>query len=111
MLFRLSPSAIFTYIASELAGTSPTYYENVRSADEDFGNEYFRFTINRFAKARSDVLTEEDVAKDAWPQFRLSKISLGDTISTILPEVLILVISNIAVFLGGFLSFIKMDVA
>ena len=111
MLFRLSPSAIFTYIASELAGTSPTYYENVRSADEDFGNEYFRFTINRFAKMRSDVLTEADVAKDAWPEFRLSKISLRDTISAILPEVLILVISNIAVFLGGFLSFIKMDVA
>jgi len=111
MLFRLSPSAIFTYIASEIAGTSPTYYEKIRSADEDFGNEYFRFTINIYTKMRRDKLTQEDVAKDAWPEFRLSRISLGDTISAVLPEVLILVISNIAVFLGGFLSFIKMDVA
>jgi len=111
LLFRLSPSATFAYIASELAGTGPTCYEKVRSADEDFGNEYYRFTVTLRAKGRSDLLTEEDVAKDAWPEFRLSKISLGDTISAVLPEVLILVISNIAVFLGGFLSFLKMDVA
>ena len=110
-LSRLSPAAIFTYIASELTETGPAYYERVRSADENFGSEYYRFTVTVGAKDISEKLSGADVMKEAWPQFRLSKISLRDTISAILPDILILIISNIAVFLGGFLSFLKMDVA
>jgi len=92
-----------------LTGTGPESYERLQKAKNRLQQEYedIRRRIYRHMRQRDEwpVFTA-----DQMPRLQFSPPNLGEATKAALNDILILVILNVAFFLGAFVLFLRYDV-
>lgn len=112
-LARLSPSASFLFAATGLAGTGTDFYSAFTSARDRLRAEdtqYNRNYANPKAIARSIQAGAPWFYPEQVPRFHLPSAVLTTTLEAISLDVLLLLLANLALFMGAFLSFLRSDI-
>jgi hypothetical protein len=103
----LSPSAVFTYLASDLTHTGIKSESRFRSAAERFHTQYVDFIIEETSSS-DRLLANPDVSD--LPLFLYSEPSVTEIVNEDLPYLLLLILYNLVFFMGAYISFLRYDV-
>ncbi len=103
----LSPSAIFTHLASDLTQTGVQSEHRFRNAVERFHGQYVDYIVQKIG--RSDRLLAKPNVSDL-PIFPYSEPSIAEIINDDMPYLLLLLLYNLMFFMGAYALFLRYDV-
>jgi len=119
---RISPMTSFTLASLDLAAAGITQEERYVDALQAFSEKWGVYAEEKQADFRrvmaenrgrmTPELTEQfnHVDLSDAPQFQFSHMPVGDRLTLIYPDVLLLVLWNVIFFMGAWLSFVRYDV-
>ena len=111
-LMKLSPAGLYTFATSALAGTDLEGMSDFVQAVQD----YRRTTINYFHDKKAfgsrQWFASDQGTVDWWdlPQFRFARADAWENATRALPELLLLLLTNLALFTVIFLFFTRIEV-
>jgi len=103
----LSPSAVFTYLASDLTQTGIQSENRFRNAAERFKMQYVDYIVQKIGSS-DRLLAKPDVAD--LPLFPYNEPSIAEIINDDTPYLLLLLLYNLVFFMGAYISFLRYDV-
>lgn len=106
----ISPTANYQYAAEAIAGTGLTRYETFLKQVKQYKMELLEFTKTEYAKNQRNPDIHYAVNYDAIPKFTDKLPSLSSTAQSVLLNLLMLCLFNIAFFIAAFVSFLRYDV-
>ena len=113
---RISPTAVFTLAATDLAGTSLDLKNRFDTAARTYREAYTRFMTEKTGSSLSGWWmsateeTSEEIDPYELPAFEYEAAPLADYMTSALPDLVILLLFNFAFFAGAFLAFLRYDV-
>jgi ABC-type transport system involved in multi-copper enzyme maturation permease subunit len=109
-LMCISPTANYQYAAEAIAGTGLTRYETFLKQVKQYKMELLEFTRTEHAKNQRNPDIHYAVDYNAIPKFTDKLSSLSETAQSIMLNLLLLFLFNIAFFIAAFVSFLRYDV-
>jgi len=103
----LSPSAVFTYLASDLTQTGLKSENRFRNAAERFKMQYVDYIVQKIGSS-DRLLAKPNVSE--LPIFPYKEPSVAEIISDDVPYLLLLLLYNLMFFMGAYISFLRYDV-
>lgn len=109
LLGRLSPSACWVYAATSMAQTGPDAYKQFEAARKRLRDQ-MREDFDRDRKIGRSQDEPPEIRAEAVPALAVTYPTLDGTLTTVLPDLLILVVLNVLFFLAAFAAFLRYDV-
>jgi hypothetical protein len=103
----LSPSAVFTYLASDLTQTGIQSENRFRNAAERFKMQYVDYIVQKIGSS-DRLLARPDVSD--LPIFPYNEPNVAEIINDDMPYLLLLLVYNLMFFMGAYISFLRYDV-
>ena len=107
---RISPSASYTYITTDLASTGLDLFASFKTGYHRFQKDFRDFGENLDDLRDEDKLPEHWFQEDQIPVLILRPMNLEDTLDSILTDVLLLAVFNVLFFMLSYLFFLRYDV-
>ena len=109
-LSRISPSASFTYLGSDLANTGIGIFSNFKRSFHRFDSEFKEWGEAWHKKFHSDGLDENWYQDGQLPTMNFADAHLDDTLNSSMGDILLMVIFNVLFFMLSYLFFLRYDV-
>ncbi len=111
-LMKLSPASLYSFATAAWAGTDVDGIVDYLRATRRYRRTYITYLQDKEAFASRQWFATNDgpVAWSDLPPFRFRPAAVGVYAQRALPELLVLCLINLGVFMGTFLIFVKMEV-
>ena len=111
-LMKLSPASLYTFATSAWAGTDLDGMFDFVQTTQDYRRTIIDYFHDKNAFAGRQWFASDKDAVDWWdlPQFRFTQAGVWDNATRALPELFLLLLTNLVLFTTTFLFFIKIEV-
>ena len=112
-LSRLSPSASFTYAVTALASTGTGFYSSFRTSYKRFDAEFHDWAgqwYHEFSQGDGKHPNKDWLQLDALPSMILVPRPMDDALSSATTDIVLLLISNVLLFMLSYTFFLRYDV-
>ena len=111
VLSRISPSASFIYATTTLSRTGTNQYRSFQQAYKRFQDDFRTYAGDLRKDMREGKLKEGWLHPEELPKFEVRPTSLTEDFQKVLFDLLLLIVYTVIFFLGGYLFFLRYDVA
>ena len=110
-LMKLSPASLYTFTTAAWAGTDVAGMADYIQATQDYRQTFLTYFHEKDAFASPQWFASNQPV-DWWdlPRFTFQRADVGINAQRALPELLVLLLINVGLFMGTFLIFVKMEV-
>jgi ABC-type transport system involved in multi-copper enzyme maturation permease subunit len=106
-LSRVTPSALYIWASTEVAGTGATYYDGFRRADQELTEAFRAYVIPRRPDARAGVLKPADADVAAFPTFSQRQVFAAEAVAAAGWDLAALLTETMAILVAAVFLFVR----